>query len=417
MKVALPAERVDPEVEKRLREMTRSVRMNGFRPGKVPLSVVRKRYGDQVRQEVFGALVQTTYYEALQQEAITPAGPPRIDPEDKGPGQEVGYTATFEVIPEIIPGDMGGAEIKKPVAEVTDADLEAMIAKLRKQRANWEAADRPAQNEDRLTIDFVGKIDGEAFEGGSAEDVILVLGSGRMIEGFESGLEGASENETRTLELQFPENYQAENLAGKPAVFEVNVKKVEQPLLPDIDEAFVKTFGVEEGTEEAFRSEVRSNMERELKEKIHNLIKTRAMDAVLEINPIEIPKSMVDEEASALRERTRANMGQQAAGIELPLDLFRGEAERRVKIGLILAEIIKANGIKVDSERVDARIQEMAESYEDPAEVIEYYRTNREQRAHVENMVLEDQVMDWVMQQAKVVDEPAGFEELMDPKQ
>ncbi len=416
MTVELPAERVDPEVEKRLREMTRSVRMNGFRPGKVPLSVLRKRYGEQVRQEVFASLIQSSYYEALEQQAVTPAGPPKIEPEDKGPGQVLAYTATFEVAPEIVLGDFGAAEIKKPVAEVTDADLEEMIRKLRKQRAAWEEVERPAQTEDRLTIDFEGKIDGEAFDGGAAADASLELGSGNMIEGFEAGLAGATRGETRSLDVRFPDDYQAAHLAGKPAVFEVTVKKIEQPVLPEIDAAFIQAFGVEEGGEEAFRSEVRSNMERELKEKIHQKIKDGVMTAILETTPLDVPKSLIEQEAEALREHTRQSMGRQAPGIELPLSLFEDQAQRRVKIGLLIAEIVKANGLKVDAEQVEARIRDAAQSYENPDEVVEFYKTNQEQRGQIENLVLEDQVVDWVMQQVQVADEPVGFEELMDPK-
>lgn len=419
MTVELPAEQVNKEVEKRLKTISRSAKIDGFRPGKVPLSIIRKRYTDQVLMEVHGELVQSTYFEALGQEKLQPAGEPVIEPVPKEQGEGFCYTAIFEVMPEIKLSDMSNTTIKRPVSEVTDQDVEQMIDKLRKQHTTWEDVERKSQDGDQLTINFKGMMDGEAFEGSSADGVPLILGSNSMIKGFEAGLVGAEAGEKRTLELVFPEEYQVENLKGKDAVFEVEVTKVAEPVIPELDDEFIKTFGMADGTAETFRDEIRSNMERELKDKIGALLKDRAMDALLESNEISVPKSMVKQEAQTLKEQTKQNMQQhgQESSVDLPLDLFEDQAKRRVSLGLIVAEVIKENEIKLDEERVKEKIKEFAKSYEEPQDVIEYYSSNQEQMALVQNIVLEEQVVDWVMEQAKIEDVESGFEEVTVPQQ
>ncbi len=417
MTVELPPERVEPEFEKRLKEMARHVRMDGFRPGKVPLRMVRQRFGQQVREEIYSELVRQTYPEALSQQAVHPVGEPRIEVLKRDRG--MGYTAIFEVLPEINVGDLASAEISRPQAEITDADVDKMIQRLREQRADWQEADRAAAEGDRLTISFVGKIDGEEFEGGAANDVPLTLGSGAMIDGFESGLSGVKAGEERTLEIRFPEDYKAEKLAGKDATFDVTVAKVEEPLLPEIDDEFCKAFGIEEGGEEALRKDVRTNMERELRERIRSKVKNQVMDALLASTAVDAPAAMVKEECKALREQARQNMGQnaQARKFELPLEIFEDQAKKRVSLGLIIAEVIKQNDIKVDAEKVRQRIEEMAESFENPREVIDYYEGNPQQRSSVEGLVLEDQVVDWVLEQAKVEEEVSDFYAIMNQGQ
>jgi trigger factor len=322
-------------------------------------------------------------------------------------------------MPEIELNDMASTEVERPVSEVADADVEQMIEKLRKQRTTWSDVERKAKLEDQLTINFKGTIDGEAFEGGSADNVPLVLGSNSMIEGFEDGLVGTSAGETKSLNLSFPKEYHAEKLAGKKAVFEVEVTKVSEPVLPEIDEEFIKAFGLEDGNVETFQKEIRGNMERELEDKLGALVKERAMDALLEANDMDIPKAMIKKEAEALKDLTKQNMEQygQKSEVDLPLDLFKDQAKRRVSLGLLVAEVIKSNEIKLDEDRVKAKIEMFAQTYEKPQEVIDYYNSNAEQMALVQNIVLEEQVVDWVMEQVKVEDVKSSFEEITAPAQ
>ncbi|MES9936158.1 MAG: trigger factor [Sedimenticola sp.] len=418
MTVELPVEQVNEAVEKRLKEVARTARLDGFRPGKVPMSVVRKRYSAEVRSEVFGDLVQSTYFQALAQEKLQPAGEPVVEPLEKDADQGMGYIATFEVMPEITLQDISDKEIKRPVAEVTDEDFAAMMDKLRNQRTTWNDVDRAAQDGDQVTIDFVGKVDGEAFEGGTANSVPLVLGSSSMIEGFESGLVGAAADEERNLDLQFPEDYRVDSLAGKAATFEVKVTKVAEPVLPEVDDEFAKAFGIAEGGVEALNKEIRSNMERELEDKIRNSLKDQAMEVLLEANPIDVPAVLVKQEAEALLQQMRANMAQQGhnSEMDIPVNLFEDQAKRRVTLGLVIGEVIKENNIELDADRVRERVEQFAQSYEKPQEVIDYYYGNKQQLAAIENVVLEDQVVDWVLDQAKVEDAPAAFAELMAPE-
>ncbi|MES9870366.1 MAG: trigger factor [Sedimenticola sp.] len=418
MTVELPVEQVNEAVEKRLKEVARTARLDGFRPGKVPMSVVRKRYSAEVRSEVFGDLVQSTYFQALAQEKLQPAGEPVVEPLEKDADQGMGYIATFEVMPEITLQDISDKEIKRPVAEVTDEDFAAMMDKLRNQRTTWNDVDRAAQDGDQVTIDFVGKVDGEAFEGGTANSVPLVLGSNSMIEGFESGLVGAAADEERNLDLQFPEDYRVDSLAGKAATFEVKVTKVAEPVLPEVDDEFAKAFGIAEGGVEALNKEIRSNMERELEDKIRNSLKDQAMEVLLEANPIDVPAVLVKQEAEALLQQMRANMAQQGhnSEMDIPVNLFEDQAKRRVTLGLVIGEVIKEHNIELDADRVRERVEQFAQSYEKPQEVIDYYYGNKQQLAAIENVVLEDQVVDWVLDQAKVEDAPAAFAELMAPE-
>ncbi|WP_428603266.1 trigger factor [Sedimenticola sp.] len=418
MTVELPAEKVNAAVEKRLKEIARTVRLDGFRPGKVPLSVVRKRFSNDAKQEVFGDLVQSSYFEALMQEKLNPAGEPSIEPVEKGTDDGMAYVAVFEVMPEVTLNPLSDVTVKRPVVEVTDADLEEMVEKLRKQRITWNEVEREAQEGDQITINFKGFIDGEAFEGGSAEGVPLELGSNGMIEGFEEGLVGAKAGEARTLELTFPETYHAEKLAGKPATFEVEVTKVSEAVLPEVNEDFIKAFGITEEGVDGFYKEIRANMTRELDDKIRGLVKEQAMDALLQVNALEVPKAMVQREAQVLLQQTKANLAQGGQGnnINLPIELFEDQAKKRVTLGLIIAEVLSSNNIELDEDRVRQKIEQFAQSYEDPQQVIDYYYNNKEQLSGIQNLVLEDQVVDWVLDQVKVEDTTQGFDEVMNPK-
>jgi trigger factor len=415
--VDLPAERVEGEVERKLAELAKTVRLDGFRPGKVPARVVKQRFGDQVRQEVYGDLIQATFYEAANESQLVPVGDPSIELRDATEEGGLGYTATFQVMPEISLGDLSGKEVSKPVAEVADSDVDEMIDKLRKQRTTWEEVDRAAQDGDTVYIDFKGYVDGELFQGGSADNVPLLLGSGSMIEGFESGLLGASAGDERTLEVTFPEDYRAEHLAGKPASFEVKVQRVTEARLPEIDEDFVKEFGVEEGTEEALRAEVRKNMESELEQRLRNLVKDSVMAVLREVNPMEIPDAMVKQEAERMRQQAIQDMqarGQQTS-LDLPATIFEDQARTRVHLGLLVGEIIDQKELKAEEAELRETIERLAESYEDPQEVVDYYLNNPQQRSSIENLVLENKVVEWVLEQVSVNEDKRNFSDVMNP--
>lgn len=415
MTVELPADEINQEVEKRLKQLARTAKMDGFRPGKVPVRVLRNRFGLQIQQEVFGDLVQSSFPQAVEQEKLRPAGAPSIEP-DIEQGQDeskFAYTAVFEVLPEVSVAALDSYGIKRQVAEVADSDVDEMIERLRKQRRNWKEVDRASEEGDQLEISFEGKLDGETFEGGSGKNTQLELGSGMMIEGFESGLTGASAGDTRSLTLTFPEDYRAENLAGKEVTFDVEVHKVQEAELPEVDEEFAKAFGVESGDTEQFLKEIRANMERELKQRLQAGIKDQAMDVLIKAHDLTVPKALVEEEIDALLQQMRQNA--YGGQMELPREMFKDQAERRVALGLIIAEIVKTNDIKVDQERVDSMIQDMAATYESPQEVIDFYKGNAQQRASVENLVLEEQVVDWIIEQADVSDEETTFKAVTEP--
>jgi trigger factor len=417
MTVELPAEKVNAAVEKRLKEIARTIRLDGFRPGKVPLSVVRKRFSNDAKQEVFGDLVQSSYFEALMQEKLNPAGEPSIEPVEKGTEEGMAYVAVFEVMPEVKLNPLSEVTVKRPVAEVTDEDLAEMVEKLRKQRITWNEVDREARDGDQITINFKGYMDGEAFEGGSADGIPLELGTKGMIAGFEEGLVGAKAGEARTLELTFPESYHAKQLAGKPATFEVEVIKVSEAVLPEVNEEFIKAFGVSEEGVDGFYKEIRANMTRELEDKLRGLVKEQAMDALLQVNELEVPKALVSREAQVLLQQTKANLAQGGQGnnINLPVELFEEQARKRVTLGLIIAEVLGSNNIELDEARVRQKIEQFAQSYEDPQQVIDYYYSNKEQLSGIQNLVLEDQVVDWVLDQVTVEDTAKGFDEVMNP--
>lgn len=411
MRVSLPAERFDREVEKRLKGIARTAKLPGFRPGKVPLNLLRRRYGGQVQGEVFGELVESSFSEAVRQESLRPAGRPAIEPDIKVEEKTYGYTATFEVLPQIELKPLDGVKVKRPSAEVTDTDMDDMLERLRKQRQTWNPVDRPAQEGDQVRVTFQGAIDGEPFEGGQGTNVPVVLGGGMMIKGFEAGLVGAVKGEEKTLTPSFPDDYRVKSLAGRPASFRIVVESVAEPLLPEVDEAFARGFGVADGDVNRLRRDVRQNMERELKQRIQAKVKHQVMDALIEANPLDLPRVLVHEEIHNLKEQTRRNVGV-SGNLELPDQLFEEQARRRVALGLIIAEVVKQQALSVDPERVRETVADMATSYEDPKEVMEFYLGNREQRASIESLVLEDQVVDWVLGQVQVEAEPSTFKDL-----
>ncbi|WP_342721879.1 trigger factor [Thiocapsa roseopersicina] len=410
MKIDLPFEQIAAEVEKRLQKLGRSARMPGFRPGKVPMKVLRQRYGEAVHQEVFGELVESSFSEALMQESLRPAGMPRIEPEIDPVEQRFGYTAIFEVLPQVEVASLAGRVVKSPVAEISDEDIDAMVMRLRRQHATRQPVERAAATGDLLTISFVGTLDGEPFEGGSATGVKLELGSGRMIPGFEDGLIGACAGDQRTLDLVFPDPYQAEHLAGKPVRFEVTVETVEESVLPEVDATFVEVFGVADGDIARFRQDVRQNMEREMKQRLDARRKDAVMDLLLEAHEIELPAVLVAEEIRAMKGQMLETLG--SKGMALPDGMFEEAAKRRVSLGLIIGEIVKRQGLRPDAQRVRAAVEENASTYEHPQAVVDYFYSDPKHLASVESLVLEGQVVDWVLGQVEVEEEVLTFAQL-----
>ncbi|MFJ5295523.1 trigger factor [Pseudomonas sp. RC10] len=415
MTIGVPAERIETEVNKRLQQTARKAKIPGFRPGKVPMSVIRQRYEDGARQEALGDLIQATFYEAVVEQKLNPAGAPSVEPKTFEKGKDLEYVATFEVFPEFSVAGFESVNVERLSADVADSDLDNMLEILRKQNVRYEAADRAAANEDQLNIDFVGKIDGEAFAGGSATGTQLVLGSGRMIPGFEDGLVGAKAGEERVLNLTFPEDYQNLELAGKTAEFTVTVNTVSAPTLPELNEAFFNQFGIKEATLEGFRTEVRKNMERELRQAIKSKVKNQVMDGLLAANPIEVPKALLENEVNRLRVQAVQQFGGNIKPDQLPAELFEEQAKRRVELGLIVAEVVKQFDLKPDEARVRELIQEMASAYQEPEQVVAWYYKNEQQMNEVRSVVLEEQVVDTVLQKASVTDKAVSYEEAVKP--
>ena len=414
--ITVPAESVDNAVKSRLQQLAKTQRINGFRPGKVPVSVIKKRYGQAVRQEVAGDVMQQNFYQAIVQEKINPAGMPSFELTKDQDGEDLEFVAKFEVYPEVEVKGVDDIEIEKTFVEIADEDLDNMLETLQKQHGEWKEVKRKARKDDRMVIDFVGTIDGEEFDGGKAEDFTLELGKERMIPGFEKPLVGAKKGEEVIVDVTFPEDYHAEALKGKEAQFTVNVKKVEGLTLPKVDEEFAKLFGIEDGDVEALKAEVRKNMERELGQTLKTQLKEEVIAKLLEKNELDLPAALVEQEVNALREQAKQRFSQQGGGQnlpDLPADLFKDNAQRRVSIGLLLGEIIKQNDLKADQEKVDSLIETMASAYEDPQEVVDYYKNNQELMQQMQNVALEEQAIEWVVGQAKVTEVNKPFDEVM----
>lgn len=410
--VQVPAETVEMEVNNRLNSIKNTVRIDGFRPGKVPFKVVKQKYSGTVLQEVAGELMQSSFREALTQENLSPAGDPQIKADDLILGQVMEYTATFEVYPEVALTPIADISVEKLEASVADSDVDNMIDVLRKQKMDWSEVDRASANDDRINIDFVGSIDGEKFDGGSANDMPMVLGAGQMIPGFEEHLTGMKASEETTFKVPFPEDYAAKELAGKEAEFAVTVKKVEEPKMPEIDEEFAKAFGVESGEVEQLKSDIRSNMERELDRKLRAVLKGNVMDALITANTFDVPAAVVQQEAETLKKQTEV----QSPGSNLAIDAFMDDAKRRVQLGMILAEVAKTSELQIDADMIKQRVEEMARDYDDPDEFIRYYMGNQELLGGIQTLVMEDKVVDWIAEQASVSAKTSTFDEVMNPE-
>lgn len=416
MTIEVPAETVESQVQIRLKEAAKTVQMKGFRKGKVPVKVIKDRYGAGVRQEVLGEVMSHSWVEAVTQEKVKPAGQPRIEPKSLEEGKNLEFIATFEVYPEIELQDFSRITVEKKIADIEEADIDKMIETLREQRKTYVDVDRPSQEEDRINIDFTGTLDGEKFEGGEAKGTNLVLGSKRMIPGFEEGLVGLSAGEEKTLALTFPEEYQNKELASKATEFAVKVNTVSAPKLPELDDKFFASFDVAEGGLEAFRNEVATNMRRELKNANKNNIKNQLIEGLLKIHSVDVPKALVSNEVGALRQQAMQQFGgRNIDPAMLPDDLFSEQAKRRVSLSLIMNEIVNKNDLKPEPDAVRSLIEEMAESYEKPADVVKWYYSDKEQLANVEAMALEEAVIDLVLDAAKVKESSVSYEEALKP--
>ena len=420
MTVALPAEEIDSAILERLQSLSKTAKMNGFRPGKVPFKVVKKRYEPQVRSEVLGSMINRSYYDAVQQENLRPAGQPDIKPDESGGAtsdDDAGFSfvATFEVYPEFEPVFNDSISVTRPQVTIEETDIDDMVDNLKKQRTEYTAVERASQDGDQIVIDFVGRLDGEEFDGGKAEKAPLVLGSNQMIPGFESQLIGLSAGEEKTINVTFPESYQADNLAGKDAEFDIKVHEVKESSLPELDEELVRSFGIEDGTVESLRADILKNMQRELKQRVDGKVKTQVMDGLVALNTIDVPSALVAEEIKRQKEQM---LEQMPAGTEvsaLPDELFTEQATRRVQLGLVVSEIIQKKDIKADAAAVRSQVELLASSYQDPQQVIDYYYGNADMLKNVEGLVLEEAVTAAVLDAATVTDEPTSFKDIMNP--
>jgi len=413
MQVQVPAERVTQEIATRLKTLSRTARLNGFRPGKAPINVIRRQFGVQVHREVIGELLQSSFAEAVTANKLVPAGNPRIEPQSVDEGQDLRYVATFEVLPELELQPIESLEIDRKVATVEPSDVDAMLERLRRQQLKYTPVTRAAANPDRVTIDFDGSIDGVPFPGGKGEDVTIVLGEGRMLREFEEGLVGLAADQSRDVPVTFPADYRATELAGKLANFHITVKRVEESSLPELDEEFCKIFGVEEGGVERLREEVTDNMRRELEQTLRNQNKAAVMDKLLSANAIDVPNTLIESQVREMQLEAMRRAGQKDPAQAPAPQPFVEPARRRAALGLILADIIKRENLRVDPVRASARLDELVGSYGDPAAIRQAYLQNAEAMRQVENLTLEDQVVDWVLAHAKVREVSSSFKELM----
>jgi trigger factor len=417
LKIGVPADKIDQEVTDRLQKATKTVSIKGFRKGKVPLRVVKQHYGKGVRQEVVGEIVNSSFYDAIQKEELRPVGQPRIDDLIDAEGQDLEYLAIFEVYPEVKLADLGKVKVSRPVADVTPEDVEKMISVLRDQQATFTAAEKAAEEGDQVNIDFVGTHKKEEFTGGSAEGQDLVLGSNSMIPGFEDGLIGVSAGDETVLKLKFPKDYHSEELKGKAVQFAVKVNSVSEKQMPEMDDDFFKMYGVETGGEKKFREDIEANMERELRNAIRTKVKNRVMDQLFSLNKVDVQAALVSNEITQLKQQMVQQFGggQQIDLSMLPDDMFKDKAERRAALGVIVSEVVKVEELTPDADQVRARVDEIASTYEQPQEVVDYYYSKPEFLSSVEAVVLEDQVTELVLSKAKVKEEAQPYDEVVKP--
>ena len=413
MKVAVPAEKIDNEVLNRLKTIAKRTRIKGFRQGKAPLKIIQRDYGVAVRDEVIGDVIQSSFIEALTQESIKPAGRPRIDDKSAEPGQALTYTAVFEIYPTLDHVTHEGFELEMMTAEITDSEIDDVINRMRDQRKEWQQADRAAVSGDRVRIDFVGFIDGEKFMGGEAEDYPLTLGAGTMLEGFEEPLIGAKAGEKRDVDITFPDGYTDDTLAGKTAHFDITVNSVEEAVIPALDANFVERMGIEDGNLDTLRAEVKTNMQRELDTASRAMLKQKVFDALAEANQFELPKALVEKEIDSVLARTQRQASQRGRKSDVEREDLREDAQRRVKLGIVLSEIVFKNEMKVSQKELREFIVDETASYENPEEAVKMMLSDKERMEGIEPLVLEDKVIDFIVERSKINTETVGFDELM----
>jgi trigger factor len=416
LSVSLPLDQVNTEVESRLKRLARTVKLHGFRPGKVPLKIVEQQFGGQVRQEVLGDAVQQSFGEAVREKQLRVAGYPRIEVKPTEDAAKFEYTATFEIYPEIVVGSIDNARIDRPVVEIGDAEVDKTVEILRKQRTHYHETQRAAASGDQARIDYRGSIDDAPFDGGTAQDQHVLLGGGQLLADFEKNVIGMQPGETRTFDLRFPDDYHGKEVAGKNAQFEVTLKEVREPHIPSVDAEFAKSLGVNDGDIARMRTEIKANLEREVKRRATARIKDQVMKSLLDVTTVELPKALVDMEVERLTNNMRRDLesrGMKADQIPMPREAFEPEARRRVSLGLIMAELMSQQKLEARAEQVKAVVSEYAQSYEKPEEVMRWYYQQPERLREIESVVLEDNVVQWVLAKAKVEDKPAPFDDLM----
>jgi len=414
LEVAVPATEVASEVEQRLKQISRTARLKGFRPGKAPYAVVRKQFGDQVHTEVVSDLMRSSFAKALSQEKLTPAANPRIEPLAVGPGSDLKYAAVFEVMPDVNLAAVDGITVERPTSSVDESDIDAMIESMRRQRPNFTAVERAAKETDRVVIDYKGTIDGKPFDGSDGNDIQVVIGSRQSMVELEEGLKGAAAGETRTIKVSFPAEHPNKAVAGQTAELEVSIKRVEEQSLPTVDEEFGRAYGVEEGGVEALRAEVRKSMERELADVIRNRVRAQVLDALYRQNPVDVPRALLEEQVQQLQIDTARRMGVRDASQVPPRQQFEEPARRRVALGLLMSQIVQTEQIKLDRERVLTRLNELVAGYpeQQQEEARRAYQQNQDAMRQIESAAIEDQVIDWVLGRANITDKPMSFKEL-----
>jgi len=412
LEVAIPGEQVAGEVDARLKRLARTARLKGFRPGKVPFAVVRRQFGSQVHAETVSDLMQSTFAEAVSQQKLRPAGGPRIEPIAVAPGHELRYAAIFEVLPEVMLHSLEGIAVERPASEVSEADVDAMLESMRAQRPNFSEVQRAAQDGDRVVIDYEGRIDGAVFPGGKGEGMAVTIGAHRVLAEIEQALIGMSAGDSKSIPAQFPADYGAPAVAGKSAEFDLKVIKVEERSLPPIDEAFAQAFGVQSGGVDELRREVRQSMEREMGEAVRARVREQLFDALYRDNPIEVPQSMLEAQIRDLQVQSMRRMGTQDPAKAPPRDSLEAGARRRVALGLLIGEIVRQQGIKVDRARVEQKLDSVSAAYPEPEEIRRQYLASAQAMEQLESAALEDQALDWALTQVKVIDKPSSFREL-----
>ncbi|MDJ0956747.1 MAG: trigger factor [Arenicellales bacterium] len=415
--VAVPAEQVEKEVAERLKRLAKSARLPGFRPGKAPLKVIESRFGGDVLNEVASSLIESSLREALTQENLIPAGGPEVQPTKLERGEDLEYVASFDIFPKIDKLDISGVEMERPVYNVDDTDIDATIETMRKQRVTWQAVDRPAQDKDQVVINFVGHVDGEEFAGNKAENLPVVLGEKTLLDEFEEGLRGCNEGDQISLDVKFPDDYRGKDVAGKLAKFDITVRAVNEPVLPEVDAEFAKSFGIEDGDLQKMREEVANNVKQEMEERIRRVVRERVLNALIEVNDIELPTKLVEAEIDHMIESNKAILEGQGIAVRNVVpdrSRFQQDAEKRVALGLIMQAIVSEHDLKPDAERVRQRVELQSTSYEDPKAFVQWYYSDRQRLAQLESMILEEQVIEKVLETADAKDKEMSFQELME---